>query len=211
MSIKNDELWNEYFYEGTDVLKNKFDIKDNKELKEIEATITYEKLSELNDSTFNSTFDSTHLKELHKLIFGDIYPFAGDYRKVNLTKRYGTFLAITDDNTIEQYLNQLFENANFMLKNCGSIQEFASILSELYTKLIYCHPFREGNGRTIREFIREFSINKSSEIGLGKLELDWSLINKEELNKYIEVAHIFPGTTAMLFMNALTQYNDKTL
>ena len=212
MFIKNnDELWNEYFYEGTNVLKNNFDIRDNDELKEIEATVTYERLNELNDVPLNLNFDSTHLKELHKFIFKDIYPFAGEYRKVNLTKRYGTFLSITDENTIELYLKQLFESTNALLKSCSSIQEFSSLLSALYTKLIYCHPFREGNGRTIREFIREFSIKKSSEIGIGNLELDWSQINKEELNKYIEVAHIFPGATTILFMNALTEYNNKTL
>ena len=212
MSIKNEDmLWDSYFYEGTNVLKNKFDIKDNSELKEIEATITYEKLSELSDNPINFTFDSMHLKQLHLFIFGDIYPFAGEYRKVNLIKRFGKFLTITDENTIDLYLKQLFENINNMLNGCNSIQEFSSILSTLYTSLIYCHPFREGNGRTIREFIREFSIIKSSEVGLNPLELNWSLIDKEELNRYVEVAHIFPGGTTMLFLNALVPYDIKTL
>ena len=206
----NDELWDEYLYPNTYILKNLFDIKDFEELKQIEATVTYEKLSELRDQPFKFNFDSKYLRQLHKFIFGDIYPFAGEYRKVNMRKS-NFFLMIHDDNSIELYLKQLFESTNSLLKSCSSIQEFSSILSSLYTKLIYCHPFREGNGRTIREFIREFSIEKSSELGLGKLELDWSQINKEELNKYIEVAHIFPGATTLLFMNALTEYNNKTL
>ena len=87
--------------------------------------------------------------------------------------------------------------------------QFADILAKLYTSLIYCHPFREGNGRCIREFIREFSIVKSKEVGLEEVELDWELIDKEELNKYIEVAHLFPGSTTILFNKALVPVNNN--
>ena len=210
MSIKNDDaLWNEYLYDGTDILMNNYKIKDQQKLKEIEATITYEKLCELNDFPLDLNFDSNHLRQLHAYLFKDIYPFAGQYRKVNLQKQFGTFLSINDPNMIEIYLNNLFDSINTSLKSCNSIQEFTYILATLYTKLIYCHPFREGNGRTIREFLREFSIKKSKEVGFDSVELDWSLIDRDELNKYIEVAHIFPGATGMLFMNALVPYEKS--
>ena len=83
---------------------------------------------------------------------------------------------------------------------------FSEALAYLYTQLIYCHPFREGNGRTIREFVKQFSKNKGKKLGFN-CELDWSIksiINKEELNKNIEIAHLFPSLTANHFYNALT-------
>lgn len=212
MSIKNeDELWNEYLYEGTGILKNNFNIRDSEKLKQVEATITYEKLCELDSKPLNFNFNTEYLRTLHFYIFGDIYPFAGQYRNVNLKKQYGSFVLIHSSSDIENYLNELFNTINMSLNGCNGRQEFVYILSTLYTRLIYCHPFREGNGRTIREFIREFCINKSKEVGLGNLELDWSLIDMDELNRNIEVSHIFPGSTGELFDNALVKYNDKTI
>lgn len=212
MAIKNDDtLWNEYLYDGTDILKNNFGLKNIEKLKEAEATITYEKLSELNENQLDFVFNTEYLRQLHFYIFGDIYPFAGQYRNVNLRKQYGSFVLINNPNDIENYLKELFNTININLNGCNSRQEFVYILSTLYTKLIYCHPFREGNGRTIREFVREFSIAKSKEVGLDNLELDWGLIDMDELNKYIEVSHIFPGATGVLFDNALVLYDNKTI
>ena len=50
---------------------------------------------------------------------------------------------------------------NKLSMQCKSKHDLADLLSKLYTQLIYCHPFREGNGRSIREFVREYSIIKS--------------------------------------------------
>ena len=83
------------------------------------------------------------------------------------------------------------------------------MLARLYTQLIFIHPYREGNGRTIREFVREFSIVYSDKLGIGQMELDWSLINKDELNEFIDVAHRFPDYISSIFKNALVSINGK--
>ena len=121
----------------------------------------------------------------------------------NLTKAKGGFLFFDKQEEIDDYLNELFNNVEEKVDKCHSIFDFSDILANLYTKLIYCHPFREGNGRTIREFLREFSIEKSKDKDFGCVELDWRNINKEELNEYIEVAHLFPGATSIIFNKAL--------
>ena len=211
MTEKEDEIrWLEYLYPGTNVLKNKYNCKDYIKLKEIEVNITFEKLVELRKKKLYFVFDKNYLKEIHRYLFNDIYDFAGQYRKVNLTKAKGNFLNIQDESDFDEYLDQLFNSINQELNNCYSKYQFCDILSKLYTKLIYCHPFREGNGRSIREFIREFSIAESQERGFGKLELDWKLIDKDSLNQYIEVAHLFPGLTTEIFNNALVPVNVNT-
>jgi len=206
-----EELWNSYFYPNTEVLINNFGIKDFQKLKEVEATISFEKLMELNQKPLDLGLDKKHLLKLHEFIFGDIYPFAGKYRKVNISKGIGTFLFIRDDTTIDKYLDNLFEQARINLERCYSKHDFAEILAYLYTNLIYCHPFREGNGRAVREFIREFSIKKSLKISEIPLELDWRLIDKDELNKHLEVAHLYPSQTALLFNKALVPLNLNSI
>ena len=202
--ITENELWDSYFYSGTDVLINIPDCKDKKLLKEQEATISLEKLAHLQINPLNMGFGKEQLMAIHKYIFDDIYPFAGEYRKVNITKQRGTFLMIKDVSDFDEFLDYLFKSINMELISCSNKYRFSDILSKLYTNLIYCHPFREGNGRSIREFMREFSIAKSKEIGLEELELDWTKINKEMLNQYIEIAHIYPSLITEMFNSALT-------
>lgn len=205
MTDRDNEIkWRKYFYPGTEVLMNNFGIKDYDMLKEAEATNSFQRLLELQEKPIDSDFGKKHLNAIHKYLFEDIYPFAGNYRDVNMMKKEGTFLNINTVLDIDRYLDELFEEVERQMMQCRSKHDFAEMLSKIYTQLIYCHPYREGNGRTIREFLREFSKTKSKEIGLEEVELDWKKINREELNNDIAFAHIFPGNTAMLFENALT-------
>ena len=206
---ENSKLWEEYFYPGTTILVNNLNIKDYDKLKEKEATLTFDKLLELRNLTINTEINKDRLNNIHKYLFENIYPFAGKYRKVNMLKERGTFLSIDTPKDIDDKLNELFKEVNEMIKYSHSITDFCNILSKLYTTLIYIHPYREGNGRTIREFIREYSLQKSEELGIGKMELDWSKVNKEELNEYIEVAHLFPSSISSTFMNALTTIDNS--
>ena len=205
---ENDILWNSYFYPNTNVLINSFDIKNFDELKKKEIEYSFKRLLELRKGPIKIDLDQKSLKLIHKYILGDVYPFAGKYRKVNLTKRIGTFLRIENENNIDEYLNNLFNNAKNELNGCNNKFQFSEILAKLYTRLIYCHPFREGNGRTVKEFIREISIIKSKEIGLNEMELDWKLIDQSILNSDLEVAHLFPGNISIAFFNALVE-NDE--
>lgn len=202
---ENDIRWSEYFYPNTNVLINNYGVKNYDELKRIEMTNSFDRLLELDENPLNLGCGKKHLIELHRYIFEDVYPFAGKYRTVNMTKQHGGFLFFDDQEDIDIYLNELFNETEERLNNCHSLNEFSDILANLYTKLIYCHPFREGNGRTIREFVREFSLEKSKNMSFGQVELDWRDINKNELDEYIEVAHIFPGATAILFNKALRE------
>ena len=61
---------------------------------------------------------------------------------------------------IDDKLNELFKEIDDMIAKCHNKTEFSSILAKLYTSLNIIHPYREGNGRTNREFIREYSIKK---------------------------------------------------
>ena len=73
-----------YCYPNSNVLKNKFNIKDNKLLEELERKITLVKLFELRQNNNIGNFDINHLISIHKFLFEDIYPFAGLFRTENI-------------------------------------------------------------------------------------------------------------------------------
>ena len=211
MTDKENEIkWRDYFYPGTEILKNNFNIKDYDKLKELDATFSFNRLLELQTKPINMGFGKEHLCAIHKYLFGEVYPFAGKYRNVNLMKKEGTFLTINTAKDVDLYLDELFTEINESLRISNDKYSFSSLLSRLYTQLIYCHPFREGNGRTIREFLREFSKAKSVELGNGEMELDWTQIDKDELNQNIALAHIFPASIATIFEKALVPVNSVT-
>jgi len=77
---KHDDF---YCYPDSDVLINKFDIKDKEALSTAERQITALKIAQLEATPSKGTFVLKHLKSIHKFIFGDIYGWAGNIRKGN--------------------------------------------------------------------------------------------------------------------------------
>ena len=204
------ELWKSYFYPDTDIFINHYGIKNEEKLREVEATRSFERLLELREKPLDCGFGKEQLKAVHRYIFGDVYPFAGEYRKVNIKKERGSFLHAHDEEDIDLYLDESFQEASEKILYCqGNKLAFCEVLAKLYSEIIYCHPFREGNGRAAREFIREYSIRMSEELGFGSLELDWGKVNFRELNRNIEVNHQFVGNIVMIFYDALTPINQK--
>ena len=206
---ENEIKWQEYFYPNTNVLINNYDERDSEKLKVLETSYSFDRLIELQENPLDLGCGKEQLLELHKYIFGEVYPFAGKYRTVNMTKSKGGFFFFYKQEDIDKYLDELFSEIEEELEHCYGLNDFSEILAKLYTELIYCHPFREGNGRAIREFVREFSIEKSKDKNFGPVELDWRDVNKDALNHHVEVAHIFPGMTALLFQKAL-KTKEKT-
>ena len=144
-----------YCYKDSDVLVNKFDIHDNQKLEEIERKIVLAKLYELRQNHQIGDFDVNHFVGIHKFLFEDIYPFAGLFRNENIAK--GNF-SIAEWEYIEDQLKKLLDQ----LKEENYLQSldrgtFIKRLSYYMAELNVLHPFREGNGRTIREFIRQLA------------------------------------------------------
>ena len=156
-----------YCYEGTDILINKLEIKDKALLQKYEAKIVAAKLLVLRQKGIIGNFDVNHLKNIHKYLFEDIYPFAGKFRTENIAK--GVF-RFAEWEYIESELNNLLNKLkvdNYLsdLSKDLLAEKLAYYLSELNV----LHPFREGNGRTIREFIRELALKNNYLLDLKKV------------------------------------------
>ena len=159
-------------YEGTSCLINKFDVKDESVLKELETTITLTKTTEYFLNPLFSTFDVQHYRNIHKYLFGDIYEWAGEYRNVDMSKK-GTSFAKAE--SIDELMSKCF--ARLQAKNCFqglSFNDFIDSIVDFYCVTNMIHPFREGNGRTQRLFLTQL-------INLNNYSIDFSKIDTDEL------------------------------
>ena len=195
--------WEDYLIEGTDVLKNKFNITDSDELYKKEKEIVLERLSALYIYGMIGEFNSNHLKAIHWYLFSPIYEFAGDIRQVNLFKEHSSFL---DYQEIENELNKVLDDANSKEINDDNLFDIAKFIGDLYYNLIRIHPFREGNGRSIREFIRQFTSYKFS-----NLSLNYNKIDKKNFLLGITEHDTYPLLLAYEIYNALEKDKVKII
>lgn len=121
---------------------------------EAEADITRAKLSVLNTRPLPGDYDLAHLQKFHAFLFGDVYPWAGDLRTVDIAKET-PFCPV---HNLRTYADEVFGQ----LRSAGWLRglprgEFVHGLAELYGDINAFHPFREGNGRTQRAFLSQLS------------------------------------------------------
>ena len=159
-----------YTYPGSEVLKNKLNIQDEEKLKNYEVDMVAFKLSTI-EKHIKKTYDENHLKAIHKHLFEEVYDFAGKYRKENIEKENFRF---SEYEYIEENLKQIMKKFDLEQLKKLSFDDLVIFISQIMTDLNVLHPFREGNGRTTREFIRELLYD------LG-YEINFFLIDYEEI------------------------------
>lgn len=202
---KIDEAWNAYFYPGTNVLKNKLGITDYDELHRKEAEITFEKLVELQENPIKGTFNKEHLFAIHKYLFDDLYEWAGQVRTVDMQKKE-MFL---NYNRINDFLDEELRMMNEEVNNVISANSLAYFLTRYFSELLFIHPFREGNGRSIREFLSQFVLEKTPSLPCGPMEIDWSLMDSEGMLENIDMIRVFPGFYEIQFMKGLVKCEEE--
>ena len=161
-------------YEGTTCLVNKLGITDDNALSEIEGDVTFARASELEKDPLNGNFDTNHYKAIHRFLFSDLYDWAGEFRKINISKK-GTKFADADD--LENLCNRCFERLksnNYYLDM--DFNDFVKNIVDLYCSLNIIHPFREGNGRTERIFISQLIRYNGYEINFSNIDSDYLMI-----------------------------------
>lgn len=137
----------------SDILRNKMGITDIKELEYTEAVLlrdAYDHFFELL-RTRKLKLDLGSLFEIHKYFLGTLYTWAGKVRTVNISKNNAIFAPAKH---IEIALKQFeldFESNRPNQED--SKQNAAKKLAFLHCELNVIHPFREGNGRTLRLFL----------------------------------------------------------
>ena len=169
-------------------LENKLGITDSSELAREEERISKKKAVELFESGVLDTLEAgtfAALSGIHRRLFGEIYDFAGEIRKVNLAKGNFRFAPVL-------YLREALRNIERMPQS-----DFDEIV-EKYVEMNIAHPFREGNGRSMRIWLDQM-FRKA----MGKV-VDWSLVNQEDYLLAMERSPVRDTEIKQILRKALT-------
>jgi cell filamentation protein len=95
------------------------------------------------------SFNENDIKVIHREIFKELYDWAGQYRRVDISKEYIRFAKwIYIDKLMREYSETYLEKLT-PPENTEK-EKLSCDLAVLHNEFIIIHPFREGNGRTIR-------------------------------------------------------------
>lgn len=146
------------------LLRNKQDITDPEVLLFVESGAVTKRLQELYENPIKIE-GIDNLFEIHKHLFQDIYNWAGKKRNVEISKDGKQFFPTTHFDNAFRYIDQLI--AEFKKIPRGNKMNLVEKLAEILDNVNYLHPFREGNGRTQREFLRLLASEKSLILNLN--------------------------------------------
>lgn len=146
------------------VLHNLANIEDEKVLLAYESLKVSKRVEELIEKPIKIK-DSNSLLVIHHYLFQDIYEWAGKLRTVNISKDGKPFFEGERFHIAFQYVdNLILEFRNIKRTNK---KELAKKLAEILDNVNFLHPFREGNGRTQREFLRLLALEKGIKLNLN--------------------------------------------
>ena len=167
-------------YPESDVLINKYNIRDKELLEKFEIQKVFAKLLgvDVKPTRIAYTYDVEHMVSIHKYLFGDIYEWAGTFRKENLYKSErvlsGASAEYADYHEIEKRLEKLLQEYEKVdwVKNAKK----GDVVSDFLLALWSIHPFREGNGRTQRIFISQLIRFCGYDINFSEIDTDELMI-----------------------------------
>ena len=170
------------------MLENKLGLTTSADLARAEERISKKKAIELFEQGMLDALPAgrfSTLQAIHRYLFSEIYDFAGKIRTVNLAKGNFRFAPL-------MYLEAALVNIDQMPQ-----ANFDEIV-EKYVEMNIAHPFREGNGRSMRIWLDHLF---KAEIGRV---VDWSRVDKEDYLLAMERSPIRDIEIKYLLKNALT-------
>lgn len=135
------------------------------------------RLEELHTNPISIT-DSSSLLEIHHHLFQDVYEWAGKVRTVNISKDGKPFFEGERFQMGFRYIDSLV--IEFDKIKPDNQQAICEKLAEILDNINFLHPFREGNGRAQREFIRSLAFQKGYTLNLNPPN------NKKIYNQYMD-------------------------
>lgn len=143
-----------YVYPGTEVLINKLGIRNAEAFKRVSIVVSVLRTELSRLQPLPGNFDLDHLRAIHRYLFQDIFPWAGELRMVDMTKNQLFFEKADIDSRAHEIFTLLREE-NYLR---GLEQDaFIDRISFFYASVNRIHPFREGNNRTQRLFFEQLA------------------------------------------------------
>jgi cell filamentation protein len=161
----------------TGILRNLQDITESDVLLFVESGAVTKRLQQIYENPIKiKTIES--LFEIHKHLFQDIYDWAGKKRIVEISKDGKQFFPTTHFDNASRFINSLIVDFKKIPKD--NKKQLAEKLAKILDNVNYLHPFREGNGRTQREFLRLIALEKGLNLNLNPPD------NKSVFERYMK-------------------------
>ncbi|MCI8977087.1 cell filamentation protein Fic [bacterium 1xD8-48] len=173
-------------------LENKLGITSSAELAETEEKISKKKAAELFENGYLENLEAGTYKalaEIHRFLFGEIYEFAGKLREVNIAKGNFRFAPV-------MYLREAIGNIEKMPQS-----SFDEII-EKYVEMNVAHPFREGNGRSMRIWLDMMLKKETGQV------IDWRKVDKDDYLLAMERSPVRDIEIRYVLRQALTDKTD---
>lgn len=161
----------------TGILKNLVDVTDLDDLLFLESVTVTKRINEL----YNKPIKILGIESLfiiHQHLFQDIYAWAGKKRIVEISKDGKQFFPTSHFENALRYIDTLIKDFKKTRKN--NKEKIAEKLAELLDNINYLHPFRDGNGRAQREFLRLLALEKGIDLNLNPPD------NKNVYERYMQ-------------------------
>jgi cell filamentation protein len=169
----------DYIYtdQKTGILRNLADITDPDVLLFFESGAVAKRIQELYEKPIKIKGADSFLS-IHRHLFQDVYSWAGEKRKVEISKAGKQFFPTTHFDNAFRFINTLISDYKNISKK--DKLQIAEKLAEILDNVNYLHPFREGNGRTQREFLRLLALEKGLILNLNPPD------NKSVYDQYMQ-------------------------
>jgi len=154
----------EYIDRSTGVLYNLAGISNQQDLDFFESAAVTKRTKELADNPL-PIINSRSLFAIHKYIFQDVYEWAGKKRTVEISKNGNQFFPTNYFDTALEYIDKLI--ADYRECSTADRKKLSDKLAAILDAINHLHPFREGNGRTQREFLRILALEKGLLLNLN--------------------------------------------
>ena len=201
----------DYYYPGTKILKNNYNVSPalfqnfpassdvareeacQMLLNSLERKVVSVRMLVLIDNPIHGDFDFNHLKSIHKFLFQDIYPWAGEIRACDISKK-NLFCRVMFIDFAAKEIFKMIKDYNYFINM--SISDKKYYIVKTFSDINALHPFREGNGRTQREFVEELS-------KINGLDLDLTTISQNDMIKASHLSMLGDNTMLEKLFNEL--------
>jgi len=153
-----------YIDKETGILRNLADITDPDALLFFESGAVTKRIQELYENPIKIK-NIKSLFAIHQHLFQDIYSWAGEKRIVEINKAGKQFFPTIYFENAFQFIDSLISDYKKISKN--DKHKIAEQLAKILDNVNYLHPFREGNGRAQREFLRLLALEKGLALNLN--------------------------------------------
>ena len=167
----------------TSVLRNKFGIGDARLLDYFERElVTHRQRQDIPTGRFGLA----HLKAIHRHLFQDVYGWAGEVRTVEINKGGSQFQFCRFIETGMADIHRRLEAAKYL--HGLPREDFAAQAGEIIGDVNYVHPFREGNGRTQLQYLKQRAAQARHDIDLTRFDpAQWLEASKASHQGHYEV------------------------